>query len=177
MAKTNTKISTKALKSTMWRHACTLEWTNKLIIPEYDKISDLEKVIMYLRKHNHSIRISSEDEWKTHNEDPNYFSDEDMLYIISGYSGDFKENIMTREEFDQRQKLMKSLGFRIPTTDTFENYSAQNMQYAEKQNNKYHVLLSQNDYKSACYEECKRRKEDNLHTLEQYGFFSKSDGK
>ena len=28
MAKTNTKISTKALKSTMWRHACTLEWTN-----------------------------------------------------------------------------------------------------------------------------------------------------
>ena len=147
----------------------TLDWVNKLILPEFEKIDDLSGTIKYLRKHNHSILVSSEEEWKIHNENPNYYSEEDMLYIISGYNGDFREDIMNQAEFEHRQNTMKRLGFRIPSTETFEKYYTGKTTMAEKQYNKLSSLILEKDYKKKCFKECERRKNSNWETLRNLG--------
>ena len=114
--------------------------------------------------------ISSEEEWKIHNENPNYYSEEDMLYIICGYNGDFREDIMNQAEFEHRQNIMKRLGFRIPLTETYEKYYNGKTTMAEKQYNKLSSLLSEKDYKDNCIKECECRKISNLETIKSFGF-------
>ena len=146
-----------------------LEWTKKVLFPIYDRIVDIQSVISHYETRGRRIEITTEN--NLNNTDRlNYFCwNEDMLFTISDYKGDFTEFITSKEEFERKNDIIRANGGRIHPKNTYDNYYNVALECAEERRKKRDNIINNSELHRKVLLECDMRKKQNIDILKSYG--------
>ena len=140
----------------------SLIMANKYIMPYLTKVVDLESCIEFITKFIGWQSIYGPDE-NFFNDHPMNFYNEGLLYVKTGYSGDFMERLESREAYESARRHVPG------AFENYDDYYRKYCDYALIERNKLDRLLSNTRLYENCISELNRRREANTEILRSYG--------
>lgn len=154
-----------------------LKYTLKVVIPHFNKVTNLSSYLLVNREINPSIlgfdyilQIIQE------NKSLANFT-EGMLYVKDKYNGDFLEFLQTEKEYEERMKAVKARNFTPPVCPidyydldkSYSDYYNETVNSAKSLRSSLDRIITDKKVFRIIIDELERRKEINIKTLAKLG--------
>ncbi|MBQ3939523.1 MAG: hypothetical protein II723_00275 [Oscillospiraceae bacterium] len=134
----------------------TLQWTEQLILPLFDRTGDLQSAVGFLLQYGCTLTVGDAA--------PQFPYTEDLLCIRADYQGDFLEALPTRREFEQHRRSDAERGMDTAGAD-YPEFARAMKEDAARRRQTLDALRRDAAGREQLLAECERRRQINLKYL------------